>query len=68
VTQHSGRNLTRLRDAKLLIDALRHVEHGSTRHEFLLRLRRSFRAWGSLTPAMREALEFRGMSADVRMD
>jgi hypothetical protein len=49
-------NITRLRDAKLIVDALRTSEPDTTRHEFVLRLRRSFHEWGSLTSAMREAL------------
>jgi hypothetical protein len=49
-------NITRMRDAKLLADALNDAEPDTTRHEFVLRLRRSFHTWGSLTPAMRAAL------------
>jgi hypothetical protein len=47
----------RLRDAWLLTRALRQCPPASTRREFLLRLRRSFRQFGSLTPAMREAIK-----------
>jgi hypothetical protein len=43
-------------DAWLLNRALRQCPPDTTRHEFVLRLRRSFREWGSLTTAMREAL------------
>jgi hypothetical protein len=46
-----------MHDDWLLHRALRHAEPRSSRHEFVLRLQRSFRAWGSLTPAMREALK-----------
>lgn len=49
-------NIDRLRDAKLIMDALRISEPESARHDFVLRLRRSFHQWGSLTRAMREAL------------
>jgi hypothetical protein len=49
----------RLRDAALIQAALRHAEPGSPRQAFILRLRKSFRKWGSLTTAMREALRVR---------
>jgi hypothetical protein len=49
-------NIRRMRDAKLLRDALLNVDPGSAREAFLLRLRRSFHQWGSLTCAMREAI------------
>jgi hypothetical protein len=52
----NGNNLDRWRDAKLLVDALRHEAPGSTRHDFVLRLRRSFHQFGGLTASMREAL------------
>jgi hypothetical protein len=48
--------LARIRDAQILLDAFKDTEPGTDRHEFLLRLRRSFREWGSLTCAMRAAL------------
>lgn len=43
-----------MRDANLIRLALKR-SHPS-RHDFILRLRKSFREFGSLTPAMREAL------------
>jgi hypothetical protein len=49
-------HIDRLRDAKLLVDAMRRTRQGTQRHDFLLRMQRSFREWGSLTPAMRESL------------
>src|SRR5258708_550319 len=42
-------NIDRLRDAVLLVAALRRAEPESARHEFVQRLRRSYREWGSLT-------------------
>jgi hypothetical protein len=48
--------ITTMRDAKLVAGALERAEPGSARHEFILRLRRSFHQFGSLTTAMREAL------------
>lgn len=45
-----------MKDAKLISDALKRAERGSSREAFVLRLRKSFRTWGSLTPAMRESL------------
>jgi hypothetical protein len=49
--------ITIMRDAALIAAALERVEAGSVaRHEFILRLRRSFHQFGSLTTAMREAL------------
>jgi hypothetical protein len=48
-------NLTRLRDAKLLVDAMRACDDAS-RYEFLLRLQRSYRQFGSLTSAMRSSI------------
>jgi hypothetical protein len=49
-------NITRMRDAKMLADALRRSASGTREHEFVLRIRRSFREWGTLTAAMRHAL------------
>ena len=48
--------LDRLRDAKLLVEAIRCVHPTSDRHAFLRRIQRSYRKFGSLTPSMREAL------------
>jgi len=48
-------NLNRLRDAKLITDAMRNCPD-ARRLEFLRRLQRSYRTWGSLTPSMRHAL------------
>jgi hypothetical protein len=48
-----------LRDAALIQAALRQAEPGSSREAFILRLRKSFRTWGSLTTAMRAALRVR---------
>jgi hypothetical protein len=45
-----------MKDAKLLAEALRRTTGDPKRREFVLRLQRSFRTWGSLTPSMREAL------------
>ena len=52
----TSNKLDRLRDAKLLVEAIQRVNPTSTRHEFLRRIQRSYRRWGTLTPAMREAL------------
>jgi hypothetical protein len=49
-------NLNRLRDAKMLADAMRRSAPGTREHDFVSRIRRSFHQWGSLTPAMRHAL------------
>ena len=43
-------------DATLIADALAGCPPETDRHRFILRLRKSFHQWGSLTPAMREAL------------
>jgi hypothetical protein len=51
VTRASPRTIKR--DAKLLRDA---EEQDPGRREFIARLRRSFDAFGSLTPCMRAAL------------
>jgi hypothetical protein len=51
-----SRNVHPTRDTWLIHNALRHVEEGSNRHAFVLRLARSCREYGSLTTAMRVAL------------
>jgi hypothetical protein len=43
-----------MRDAKMIADALDDAD--PARRAFVLRLRRSFHTWGSLTTSMREAL------------
>jgi len=49
-------NIDKMRDVRLIIDALAEAYPGSARYDFVLRLRKSFYQWGSLTTAMREAL------------
>ena len=49
-------NLTRMKDAKLLLDAMRRTCPGTRRHDFLVRLQRSFHEWGELTPVMRDTI------------
>ena len=46
--------ITVMRDAKLIAHALKYAD--ADRRDFILRLRRSFHQFGSLTTAMREAL------------
>jgi hypothetical protein len=48
---------TTMRDVKLITTALKHADPGTARYEFVLRIRRSFRMNGTLTTAMREALQ-----------
>jgi hypothetical protein len=48
--------LARLRDARLLVAAIQDITPGTTRHDFIRRIQRSYRKFGSLTPAMRETL------------
>jgi hypothetical protein len=55
--------LARIRDAQILLDAFKDTEPGTERHEFLMRIRRSFREWGSLTTAMRASLTASSSSA-----
>jgi hypothetical protein len=46
--------VTVMRDAQLIANALKYAD--ADRRDFILRLRRSFHQFGSLTTAMREAL------------
>jgi hypothetical protein len=48
--------LDRLRDAKILVAAIVRHPPESTRHEFVRRIQRSYRKYGTLTEAMRVAL------------
>lgn len=52
-SRDEANNITRMRDAKLIRVALK---RDPCRREFILRLRKSFHQFGSLTTAMREAL------------
>jgi hypothetical protein len=48
--------LARLRDAWLIVHAIEDTPQNSERYEFLRRIQRSYRKYGTLTCAMRESL------------
>jgi hypothetical protein len=53
--EHDTR-IERLRDAKLIVDAIVRHPPDTPRHAFVRRLQKSYREYGSLTEAMRLAL------------
>jgi hypothetical protein len=56
ITLPSSAKIAVLRDAKLLVDAMRDPRADDQRRAFLHRIQRSFREWGNLTEAMRMTL------------